>query len=466
MSTEITDPAARAVRRIEPSRAGAPGSRPVHDPDAVARAWSARFHVILGFVALLVLVGGFGTWSVTTNIAGAIVAPGAIQVEQNRQVLQHPDGGVVHSIAVREGDLVAAGDIVMRLDPEELQSELTIVQNQLFELMARRARLEAERDGSARIAFDPLLVEAAASAPEARDQMDGQQRLFDQRRENLAAETEQMRKRLSQIASQNDGIRAQQEAVSQQLELIEVELANKLSLQQKGLAQSSVVLALQRDKVSLMGSMGELTAVYAQNEGKMTEIEIEILKLAQQRREQAITTIRDLGFQELELAERRRALISRLGRLDIRAPMAGAVHAMQVFAEREVIQPAQPLMYIVPQDQRLVISAQVESIHVDEIHPGQEVTLRLAALDSRQTPELTGRVVTVSPDVFTDETTKASFYRARIELAEGELDKLPEGTVLLPGMPVEAYLRTADRSPLGYLVKPFMDYFNKAFRET
>ncbi len=434
-------------------------------PDTVAKAWSPRFHIVVGFVALAILIGGFGTWSVATTITGAIIAPGAIEAERARQVVQHADGGVVQSIHVREGDLVETGERLVQLDPEALQSELTIVQNQLFELIARRGRLEAERDGRHRIVFDDLIVEAAQSAQEAQDLLNGQTRLFEQRRENLSAEVEQLHRRLDQITNQNTGITAQQTAITRQLDLIEQELANKTSLLERGLAQSSVVLALEREKASLLGRQGELSAAFAQNEGKTTEIEIEILKLSQKRREEAITTLRDLGYRELELAEHRRALLSRLGRLEIRAPFSGAIHAMQVFAEREVIQAAQPILYIVPQDQRLVIAARVEPTNVDQIHPGQEVALRFSALDSRTTPELTGRVLAISPDALTDETTGHSYYRARIALLDGEVNKLPENTILIPGMPVEAYLRTADRAPLAYLVKPMTDYFNKAFRE-
>jgi HlyD family secretion protein len=461
MARNLTDPKPTKLAKVEPAQSAQHGWG-----DDVARAWSARTHMVVGLLALLILVGGFGTWSVTTDISGAIIAPGGIESEQNRQVVQHPDGGVIQSIEVKEGDIVEAGDILVRLDPEELQSELTIVQNQLFELVARRGRLEAERDGTDEITFDDLIVEEARVHPDAQDFMDGQQRLFDQRRESLASETEQLRKRMSQISSQNEGIAAQQAALETQLRLISEELVNKRSLLERNLVQSSVVLALERDKAALEGQSGELTAAIAQNEGRITEIEIEILKLGQARREQAIENLRDLGYQELELAERRRALIAQLGRLDIRAPLSGAIHAMQVFAEREVIRSAQPLLYIVPQDQALVIGAQVDPIHIDEIHVGQEVTLRLAALDRRNTPELIGRVMTISADALTDENTGRSFYRVRIALEDGEVEKLPEGTVLVPGMPVESYLRTADRSPLAYLVKPLADYFNKAFRES
>ncbi|MAM63882.1 HlyD family type I secretion periplasmic adaptor subunit [Maritimibacter sp. UBA3975] len=461
MARNLTDPKATKLATIETARGRGP-----ENGEAVARAWSARTHVLVGFVALLMLVGGFGTWSVTADISGAIIAPGSVEGEQNRQVVQHPDGGVIESIEVKEGDLVEAGDVLIRLDPELLRSELTIVENQLFELVSRRGRLEAERDGSETLQFDEMILEEARTHPDAQDFMDGQRRLFEQRVESLAAETDKLRERLSQIDSQNEGIAAQQAALTTQLELIGQELVNKKSLLERGLAQSSVVLALERDQAALEGQRGELTAMIAQNRGRMTEIEIDILKLEQVRREEAIQNLRDLGYRELELAERRRALIAQLGRLDIRAPLSGAIHAMQVYAEREVIRSAQPLLYIVPQDQQLVIGAQVDPINVDEIHVGQEVTLRLAALDSRTTPELVGRVMTVSADALTDENSGRTYYRTRIALEEGEIEKLPEGTVLVPGMPVEAYLRTADRSPLAYLVKPLADYFNKAFRES
>lgn len=429
-------------------------------------AWSARTPVTLGVIALIVLVGGFGTWSVTTNIAGAIIAPGAIEVEQNRQVVQHPDGGVVEAIVVREGDTVAAGDVLLRLDEVELASERAIVENQLFELMARRGRLEAERDGLSEITFDPMLIDAAKTNEDAADLMAGQARLFTQRAENLDAEVSQLEKRTGQIESQNDGIAAQQEALDKQLALIQQELANKQSLLDKGLAQASAVMALQREEAAILGQRGELTAALAENEGRRTEIEIEILKIRAQRREEAIQTMRDLGYRELELAERLRALTDQMGRLTIRAPLSGVVHAMQVFATREVIQPAQPVLYIVPQDERLVIGVRVEPIHVDEVRVNQEVTLRFSAFDARHTPELIGRVQTISADTLVDEVTGMSYYRARIEVNEGELDKLPEGAVLIPGMPVEAFLRTDDRSPLSYLIEPLSDYFNRALRES
>lgn len=428
-------------------------------------AWSARRPLILGLVAILVLVCGFGTWATTTRISGAIVAPGAIEVEQNRQVVQHLDGGVVASIEVHEGDRVRKGQVLIRLDAEDVASELTIVESQLFELMARRGRLEAERDEARDISFAPELLSLAETNPDVAAMLEGNRRLFRQRRDNLRSSVEQLEKRAAQIASQIGGIAAQREALEEQARLIAEELVSQQALLEKGLTQASQVLALRREQARLVGTLGEVTATGAQAEGRITEIEIEITRIEAQRREDASEDLSTLEGRELELAERRRALRQQLDRLVIRAPVSGAVHAMQVFGEGAVIRPAEPVLFIVPQDRPLIIGVRVAPIHVDQIHIGQPVFLRFSAFSSRATPELTGTVLSVSPDALTDDATGQRFYRARIEIAEGEADKLPEGTVLIPGMPVEAYLRTGDRSPIAYLVKPLADYFNKALRE-
>lgn len=428
--------------------------------------WSAARHMSLGIIVLFVLVGGFGAWAVKSQISGAIVTSGKIEVDQNRQVVQHPDGGVVDGILVDEGDIVNEGDILIQLDPTLLASELTIIEGQLFELMARRGRLEAERDSSPEIGFEDELLVLAATEPDVLDQVNGQARLFEARRVSMANEIEQLGKRRGQIADQIVGIDAQMDALDVQLDLLQQELANQQSLLDKGLAQVAKVLNLQREEARLNGTVGDLKAQRAQAEGRITEIEIEIIKLGTQRREEAITRLRDLQFQELELAEQRRSLKERLSRLDIRAPVSGVVYGLQVFAKRSVIRPADPVLFLVPQDKPLVIMAQVDPIHIDELYVDQDVAVRFSALDSRTTPELFGKVTQVSADAFQDENTSFSYYRAEIQLNEGEKSRLPEGTILIPGMPVEAFIQTTDRTPLAYLIKPLADYFAKAFRES
>jgi HlyD family secretion protein len=425
---------------------------------------NARAPLILGFLALLILVGGFGTWAVMANISGAVIAMGQLEVDQNRQVVQHLDGGIVSAVQVQEGQTVEAGQVLIRLDEKDLAGELTIVEGQLYELMARSGRLRAERDNTDDIEFDPELLQIAAERPDMLELVEGQARLFQARRDSVAREVEQLGRRSEQIGNQIDGIDAQKDALTIQMDLIARELADQQSLLDRGLAQASRVLSLQREEARLRGTIGELAANRAEAEGRVTELEIEIIKLETRRREEAITRLRDLQYNLLELKERRRLLLQRLERLDIRAPVSGIVYDLQVTTPRSVIQPAQPVLYLIPQDRPLVIVARVEPIHIDQVFIGQDATLRFSTFDQRTTPELFGRIVQISPDAFTDERTQMSYYRAMVELNPDEMAKLA-GQEILPGMPVETYIRTRDRTPMAYLVKPLADYFNKAFRE-
>lgn len=425
--------------------------------------WSSKRPLTLGLMALVILVGGFGTWAVTAQITGAVIASGLIEVDQNRQVVQHIDGGVVTDILVGEGATVSEGELLISLDSQDLKASLAIVEGQLYEILARRARLEAERDDAEMLAFDPLLDEGDPEA--AASLKAGQLNLFEARRDSTARSIEQLSNRKDQIASQIRGVVSQQEALQTQLELIGQELENQQALLDRGLAQAGTVLNLQRERARLEGQAGELAASAAGAAERITEIEIELLSLQTTRREEAITRLRDLQFNELELREQRTTLVRQLDRLDIRAPVSGVVYSLQVFGSRAVIRAADPLLYIVPQDRPLVIATQVAPTDIDALTIGQEVSVRFSALDQRTTPELYGTVAVVSADAFTDDATRASFYRAEIKLNDGEMDRLPEGATLIPGMPVEAFIRTADRTPLNYLSRPLMDYIARTFRD-
>jgi len=421
--------------------------------------------MMIGLLALGILVGGFGGWATLTEISGAIVASGQIEVDQNRQVVQHPDGGVVKDVYVEEGDAVSVGDVLISLDPSIEESELSIIQGQVFELMARRGRLTAERDGIGAITFDPRLIERAKTDAGIAELMQGQENLFQARVASNAKQIEQLTKRKSQIANQIDGIVAQRAAVATQLDLIEQELADQQKLLDRGLAQASRVLALQRSQAELSGDVGDLIAKQAESEGRITDLDIQIEGLETTRREDAISRLRDQQYRTLELEERAGALIEKLMRMDIRAPVSGIVYGLSVFTPRSVIRPADPVMFLIPQDRPLVITVQVPPIDIDQVYVGQNAVLRFSALDQRTTPELFGKVTKVSPDAFQDDASRMSYYRAEILLNEGETDRLPANVTLIPGMPVEAFIRTQDRTPLAYLIKPLADYFAKAFRE-
>ena len=432
---------------------------------AGTQKWSVRRPMLLGGLTALVLIGGTVGWGMLTTITGAVIASGQVEVEQNRQVVQHADGGTVDAIQVKENATVQAGDVLMVLDGTLLRSELAIVETQLFEILARRGRLEAERDDAADIRFPDELIEVSARNPEVADLMEGQRRLFLARRDTLSKQLDQLAKRVSQTASLIEGIDAQRDALTTQLRLIAEELASQQELLDKGLAQASRVLALQREEARLAGTVGELTANRAQSEGRITETEIEMLRLSAARREEAGTQLRDIGYRELELAERRRALTERIARLEIRAPVSGIVLGLTVTTPRAVIRPAEPIMFIVPQDRPLVIATRVPTIHVDQVRPGQEAKVIFSAFSTRTTPELFGTVTRVSADALVDQATQLPYYRAEIELHPGEAEKL-QGLTLIPGMPVEAFIRTDERTPVQFLTRPFTDYFNRAFRES
>jgi len=429
-----------------------------------AAAWSARRPIWTGVLTIALLIAFFGGWGMLTTISGAVVAVGVIQVEQNRQIVQHLDGGVVAEIAVQEAQTVQSGDLLIRLDGTQIKASLAIVEGQLFDAMARKSRLEAERDDLTEPVFPAELTDLAKSRPDVAEQIEGQKRLFGARLETQNAQIDQLGKRLDQIASQGQGIAAQMAAVSDQIALLQPEIADQQTLLDKGLAQSARIMDLKREVARLDGNLGELQSNLAQSEGKATETKLQILQIKSARREDANTQLRDMGDKTLELAERRRALTEQVDRLEIRAPVSGIVLGLAVTTPHSVIRPADPILYIIPQDRPLIIIAQIPPIHVDEVRVGQEVRVSFAAFSARTTPQLIGTLTTISADAMTDQATHQSFYRAEITLEAGEMNKLKDNK-LLPGMPVQAYIGTGDRTPMAYLLKPFTDYFRMAMRE-
>ncbi len=433
--------------------------------EAIVRpAWRITIPAAVGFVALAVLVGGIGVWSIRTHLAGAIVSQGVVEVKSNRQVIEHPDGGVVGELIVRDGDHVRQGDLLLRLDGTFLTSEKIIIESQLFELLARKVRLEAERDGVDAAELDSRMQALAAQEPVDSDLIDGQKNLFLARSDTLNQKIDQLGKQRIQIESEIEGTQAQLKALQRQVELIGNELADQKGLLAKGLTQASRVSALQREEARLTGDIGRLEATIARLKGQIATTGIQIVELTSTRREEAIAELREVQAQVVELSQRRLSLTERLSRLDIRAPVNGTVFGSQVFAVQSVVQPGEPMMYLVPEDTPLLIAARVDAIHVDQLYAGQEVALRFPAFNQRETPEIDGHVVNVSADALTDQNTGFTYYRAEVAPDDGQIERL-NGQELLPGMPAEALIKTDERTPMSYLVKPVTDYFNRAFRE-
>ncbi len=419
---------------------------------------------IVGFLSVAMLVGGMGVWSTRTELAGAVVASGTIEVQSNRQVVEHPDGGVVGDIFVRDGDRVRGGDILLRLDDTFLLSEKKIVEVQLYELMSRNVRLEAERDDSSINELEDKFSALRADTNLDGELISGQMNLFQARKETLTQQIDQLKQHKVQVAKEIEGIEAQLTALRTQKELILEEVNAQRELLDKGLTPASRVSALERELARLEGMIGQAGSDVARLEGQISTLKIEILRLSASRREEAIAELRDLQMQIGALAERHLVLNERLSRLDVRSPASGLVFGNQVFARQSVVNPGDPMMFVVPQQDELVIAAKVDAVHIDQLQTGQVATLRFSAFNQRQTPELEGKVTNVSADILTDEKTGSAFYQVDVVVDETQHARL-NGQELLPGMPVEVFMKTDSRTPLSYFVKPMTDYFTRAFRE-
>ncbi|AXI43936.1 HlyD family type I secretion periplasmic adaptor subunit [Sulfitobacter sp. SK011] len=434
-------------------------------PAEIKSAWRARLPLAIGYVTLALLIGMVWVWGIQSRIAGAVVSSGVIEVETHRQVIQHPTGGVVGEILTRDGDRIEAGDVLIRLDDKLIRSELTVIENQLLEAMAHKARLVAERDGTDTITLPDDLQQLAAKTPDSASQIEGQQRLFEERSAALVTEKQLIAEQIAQIRNQITGTEAQLEALSEQNNLLSEELGNAQNLLNKKLVESSRVSRLKSETAGLTGQVGQLQAQVAQLNGEIAKLMIEKLKLQNQRREEAVENLRELAPQEVELAERRFSKLETLSRMDIRSPVSGIVYGSTVFALKSVIQPAEPIMYVIPMEHKLIVSARIDAASIDQVRVGQDVSLRFSAFNQRSTPEVRGHVTTVSADVFTDDATGKDYYEAIVAPEQDDLKTLGNKDIV-PGMPVQVFVQTEERTPLSYLTKPLTDYFTKAFRES
>jgi HlyD family secretion protein len=431
--------------------------------------FAIRSPLVAGWLALAVLILGGGGWSSTVLLSGAVTAPGQIEVDGNRQVVQPLDGGIVDAIRVQEGDGVVAGQPLVELDGADLGASLARLRTALAALAARHARLTAERDGLAAPPFDADLL-AAANRPEIAALVDDQRRLFTARADSDSSQRDQLARQADQIGHEIDGLVAQRDALDRQLVLVAQDLATQSDLAGRGLAPVERVLSLQRQTAELQGSRAALDSQRAQAESRITETRIAALRIAQTRRETALTELRDLVPQELDLTGQADALTVRIARLTLRAPVSGIIWGLSVTTPGAVVKPGDTILSVVPQDRPLIVAAEVPPVNIDDVAVGQVVRLRVLAFHDRLAAELTGRVAKVSPDAFHDDRTGRSFYRVRIALDPPPRSGAPPGVAppgpVLPGMPVEAFIVTGARTPLAYLLAPLRAYFDRALRES
>ncbi|WP_300038511.1 HlyD family type I secretion periplasmic adaptor subunit [uncultured Roseobacter sp.] len=425
--------------------------------------WSVRIPLVIGFTTTFLLLSASLLWGMHSNISGAVIAWGTIQVESNRQVIQHPQGGVVKKLYVKDGVTVNPGDTLLEFDDTQVRSEVAIFKSQLYEILARKVRLETERDGGSRFSISDELEALIHQEPTVQLLVNGQARLFSARAVSLKRRSEQIDEKISQTLNQISGAKAQLASLRTQEELIREELRDATVLFEKGLSPASRVSSLKRELARLTGELGNTTSLIAQYYGEIANFRIEKISLSSSMREEAISALRDLQVHEAELKQRLLNSTFTLSNMVVRAPVSGIIYGSKIHALQSVVSPAEPILYIVPQDQPLIASTKVEPLHIDQVYVGQTATVRLPSLDLKTSPEIEGIVTRISADVFSDETSGTSYYQVEVELPKKELIKLG-AQELLPGMPVEAFIKTNERSPISYLMKPLSMYFSRALR--
>lgn len=438
----MTSPAARSGREASPTQR------------------SVNRYLAGGAALVLVTVGGFGGWAATTEIAGAIVASGKVVVEGNVKKVQHPSGGVVAEIVARNHDRVSAGDVLLRLDDTIAKANLAIIDKRLVELRLRVARLKAERDDRAKVTFAADL----AAAPGAAYAMDAERRLFDLRRTARDGQKAQLAERITQLAAQVRGLTTQAVAKAEEITLIDRELASARHLWEKQLTSISKVTALEREAVRLKGQHAQLLTSAAAARGRIAEIKLQVIQVDRDLGSQVADQLRELEARVDELTERQVAARDQLERVVVRAPQSGMVHQSTVHTVGGVINGGEPVMLIVPDSGALTVEARIAPENIDQVRAGQSAVLRFTAFNMRTTPEADGVVRAVSADSSSDAKTGASYYTARIALPTAALKRLANRK-LLPGMPAEVFIKTADRNVLSYLMKPLTDQSARAFRE-
>jgi HlyD family secretion protein len=425
---------------------------------------SIRSHLVIGLALVLAVGGGFGGWALTVPISGALIAPGSVVVESNVKKVQHLTGGVVGEVRVHDGDSVKAGDVVVRLDETIVKASLAIVVKTLNGLWARAARLEAEQRGLDEIKFPPMLVDRADD-PDVRDVIASETKLFEVRVNGRSGQKSQLRERVTQLNEEIAGLTAQEQAKDKEIALVEKELVGVRQLYDQHLVQISRLTTLERDFARLSGERAQYIASRAQAKGKITETEMQIIQVDKDTVSEVSKDLRETNDKIGEFVERKVTAEDQLRRIDIRAPQDGMVLQSTVHTVGGVITAGDAIMMIVPQAEALSVEAKVNPQDIDKLRIGQKTLLRLSAFNQRTTPELNGVVTRVSADVTTDQRTGQSYYTIRVSMPPNEVARLGSDTKLVPGMPVEAFVQTGDRTMMSYLMKPFHDQLMRSFRE-
>lgn len=424
---------------------------------------SIRNYSIAAALTIAALMAGVGGWAATANLSGAVLGAGTVVVEGHVKKIQHREGGIVGKILVRNGSRVEAGDLLIKLDDTITRANLAIVTHQIDQLAARRLRLVAERDNATEMVNAPDTIKRADDS-DFLEYLVAERALFHARKQTIDGQRAQLRQRIDQIGQEAEGLAVRLKAKEEELSWIGQELIRVRNLSDQQLIQFSRLAELERLRAGLDGERGQMIAEIARTATRITETELQVLQLDQDRRAEVVTELRDVDNKLAELAQQRVTAEDQLRRVDILAPQSGLVHELAIHTIGGVIAPGETIMQIVPVNDTLVVEARIQPADIDQLHVGQKAALRFTAFNQRTTPEIVGEIKTVAADLVTNPQTSESWYTARIHIPSDEMRRLGN-LPLLAGMPVEAFIQTGERTALSYLVKPLADQIARAMRE-
>ena len=430
----------------------------VNDPRQVIKRLN-----YFGLAVVAITIFGVGGWAATAQLSGAVIGSGTIIVETFAKKVQHPTGGVVGQILVKEGDRVEAGQIVIRLDDTVPRATVGVIVAQLVELRAREGRLQAERDDAENLSFPSDLVARNKEANVATALAD-EEKLFHSRRTSRQGQREQLKERINQSKQEIIGLTAQQEAKANEIKFIGEELKGVAELYEKKLVPIVRFMQLQRDQARIQGERGNLIAEIARAKAKIVETELQILQLDRDFRTEVLKELRDAQGKIAELKERLVAAEDQLRRVDIPAPQSGVVHQLAVHTVGGVIGAQETIMLIIPHSDKLVVEAKIAPPDVDQVTLGARVSIQVMAGNRRTTPSVNGVVTHIAADLTKEQQTNLTYYIVRASIPDDEIKRLGD-LKLLPGMPAEIFVQTQDRTPLEFLIKPLTDQIARTFRE-
>lgn len=425
---------------------------------------SIRMHLWVGVAVLALLFGGVGGWTALASIESAVMAPGTVVVRGFQKRVQHETGGTVSDIHVRSGDVVEAGDVLLELDAGQLSSEIAALEKRRFDLLMRRHRLIAERDGEIWGELDPALKTMVSRRPELADIVAVQRKLLLNRAKLAKRREAQLRERITQARREIGGLEAIAEARESELEVLEEEFKGLSQLKEQGLVQISRYNSMKRTIADKKGQIGQVHAQIAETGGRISEIELRSIEVVETAQDQALSGLEQVEAEFTQVDERLSALVERRRKLKIRATADGAIHEMNQHTIGGVIGPGDTVALIIPTSDELVVDANLQTIDRDQVTVGQDARVRFSAFNQRKTPELTGTVDFVASDQSVDPNTGAPFYKVRIVLSADEVARLGNVDVV-PGMPADVMVTSQERQVITYLTKPIVDQFERVFRE-